>query len=145
MKIRFLLIGLILSVLIYSCKQEKKEVELDSSTTKMEEVMAIHDQVMPKMGTIGKLVAELKPKVDSTETGLEYGKAMKDLQDGHKAMMDWMQGFGNRFDSDEILHKKELSPQKQEWLLEEEEKVKVLRDQISSSIENAERMLEGSE
>ena len=141
MKIRLLLIGMIISVLFYSCKEEKKADEPDSSTTKMEEVMAIHDQVMPKMSTIGKLVGELKPMVDSTETGLEYGKAMNDLQDAHKAMMDWMQGFGSRFDSDEILNGKELTDQKKEWLLEEEEKVKALRDQINSSIENAERIL----
>jgi hypothetical protein len=29
--------------------------------------------------------------------------------------MDWMQGFGSRFDSDEILNGKELTEQKQIW------------------------------
>ena len=66
---------------------------------------------------------------------------MKELQNSHKSMMDWMQGFGSRFDADEILHGKALSPQKQEWLNEEEEKVKALRDQINSSIEMAEDLL----
>ena len=103
--------------------------------------MAVHDEVMPKMGTIGKLVSELKPKVDTTEAGVQYEKAMKDLQDAHKAMMDWMQGFGDRFDSDEILHGKELTPQKKEWLLEEEEKVEALREQINQSIANAQQIL----
>ena len=58
-----------------------------------------------------------------------------------KYMMDWMQGFGSRFDSDEILNGKELTEQKQIWLDEEEEKVKVLREQINSSIENAQKIL----
>ena len=145
MNIRNILLGMVCFLLISACKEEKKSTDTTSSNTKMEEVMAIHDQVMPKMGTIGKMVAELKPMVDSTETGLVYGKAMKDLQDAHKAMMDWMQGFGSRFDSDEILNGKELTEQKKKWLLEEEEKVKALRDQINSSIENAERLLEGSD
>ena len=103
--------------------------------------MAIHDEVMPKMGKLGKLVAELKNKVDTTETGQQYEAAMKDLQAAHKSMMDWMREFGERFDSDEILNGKELTPKKQEWLDEEEEKVKALREQINSSIEHAEELL----
>ena len=104
--------------------------------------MAIHDEVMPEMSTIGKLVAELKPKADSTEMGIKYGQAMKDLQDAHKSMMDWMRGFGDRFDSDEILNGKELTDQKKLWLDEEEEKVKALRDQINNSIKQAQELLE---
>lgn len=122
-----------------SCKEQKKETQND--TTQMQEVMAIHDEVMPKMSKLGKLVAELKTKVDTTETGRQYEAAMKDLQAAHKAMMDWMQGFGDRFDSDEILNGKELTPQKQQWLDEEEEKVKALREQINLSIERAEKLL----
>ena len=121
-----------------SCKQEKKEAV---QSTQMQNVMAIHDEVMPKMGKLGKLVGELKSKVDTTETGKQYEVAMKDLQDAHDSMMDWMRGFGNRFDSDEILKGKELTPQKQKWLDEEEEKVKAMREQINSSIERAEALL----
>lgn len=120
-----------------SCKEEKKE-QLPS---KMEQVMAIHDEVMPQMSTISKLVAELKPMADSTETGQPYEIAMKDLQDSHKAMMDWMAGIGNRFDSDEIMKGKALTPEKEKWLLEEEVKVKALKEQINSSISQAKELL----
>jgi predicted nucleic acid-binding Zn-ribbon protein len=130
----------VLSLLVLqACKEKEKETE---TLSQMKEVMAIHDEVMPKMGTIGKLVAELKPKVDSTETGIAYDKAMKDLQEAHKAMMDWMKGFGDRFTSDEILNGAALTAQKQEWLNEEEKKVKALKLQINTSIENAEKLLE---
>ncbi len=124
--------------LISSCKEKGKTPE---SNTQMEEVMAIHDEVMPKMGTLGKLVGELKPRVDSTETGLAYQKAMTDLQDAHKAMMDWMRDFGNRFNSEEILEGKALSAEKQQWLDEEEEEVKALKEQINGSIARAEALL----
>ena len=100
-----------------SCKEEKE-------TSQMKEVMAIHDEVMPKMSQLGDLVGELNSKEnDSTEIGMKYMEARKELQSAHKSMMDWMQNFGNRFDSDEILNGKELSAQKQEWLDEEEKKV----------------------
>ncbi len=107
----------------------------------MEKVMAIHDEVMPKMGKLGKLVGELKAKVDTTEMGQKYEVAMKDLQEANTAMMDWMKGFGDRFDSDEILNGKELTEEKQQWLDEEEEKVKVVKEKINGSIERAEKLL----
>ena len=121
-----------------SCKQEKKSPD---SPTQMEEVMAVHDEVMPKMGKLGKLVGELKAKVDTTEAGKQYESAMNDLQDANKSMMDWMMNFGNRFDSEEILEGKALTEQKQNWLNEEEEKVKALKEQINTSIAKAEALL----
>jgi len=131
---------LICTVLLFSfsCKQEKKASE---GPSQMEEVMAVHDEVMPKMGAIGKLVGELKTKVDTTEMGQKYEAAMKDLQEANTAMMDWMQGFGDRFNHEEILEGKELTQEKQQWLDEEEEKVKVVKEKINSSIERAEALL----
>jgi len=139
MKIKYVFFTVMTLVFFLSCKEEEKKSETRSQ---MKEVMAIHDEVMPKMGTIGKLVSELKPKVDSTEKGIAYDKAMKDLQAAHKSMMDWMKGFGDRFTSDEILNGAALTEQKQEWLNEEEKKVKALKLQINNSIENAEKLLE---
>lgn len=131
-----LLVSLLL-VLSTGCKPEKKNTDL----TQMERVMAIHDSVMPKMKTIGKLVGRLKPLSDSTEEGIAYQLAMKDLQEANTAMMDWMKGFGDRFDSGEILNGDPLSEEKQSWLAEEEVKVKVVRDKINGSIERAEALL----
>ncbi len=125
-------------ITISSCKEKEKKEE---GPTQMETVMEIHDEVMPKMGTLGKLVGELKSKVDTTEMGKKYEASMKDLQAANKSMMDWMMNFGNRFDSDEILDGKALSEEKQKWLDEEEIKVKDLRNQINSSIEKAEALL----
>lgn len=124
--------------LLSACKEEKKAPE---GPTQMEQVMAVHDEVMPKMGKLGKLVGELKSKVDTTETGRQYEAAMKDLQAANTNMMDWMMSFGNRFDSDEILDGKELSEEKQGWLNEEEAKVNALKEQINSSIKKAEMLL----
>ena len=141
MKKFFNILAVVLIISNISCKDEKKEAA-KASNEQMKKVMAIHDEVMPKMSAMGSIVGELSSKEDSTEIGLQYKAARRDLQDAHKAMMDWMQGFGSRFDSDEILNGKELTEQKQIWLDEEEEKVKALREQINGSIENAEKILE---
>jgi hypothetical protein len=123
----------------FSCKGEKEP------PTRMNQVMAIHDSVMPRMSEIGRLVARLKPLADSTAQGQEYEKAMRDLQEAHTAMMDWMKVFGERFDYDEIMQGKELTPQKQEWLLEEEVKVKEMAEKVNNSIANAEAVLKKQE
>lgn len=122
-----------------SCKEQKEP-------TQMQKVMAIHDEVMPKMSQLGDLVGELNEKEnDSTEIGQKYMQARKDLQAAHKSMMDWMQNFGNRFDPEEILNGKALSEQKKQWLDEEEEKVKKLKNDIIQSIENAESLLKSEQ
>ena len=127
----------ILIIAFSSCKEEKRE----GTHTQMEKVMAIHDEVMPKMGKINTLIQELNDKIDTTEASTQYANAKKDLEAAHKFMMDWMKGFGDRFTSDEIMKGKVLSDEKKKWLDEEEVKVKELRNQINSSIENAEKLL----
>lgn len=135
-----ILASVILSVSM-GCKEEKK---VSPETNQMKEVMAIHDEVMPKMGKIGRLVAQLRKKIDSDQGGTEEKKAMEDLQDANEAMMDWMRDFGERFDSDEIINGKALTDEKKLWLNEEEEKVKIVADKINSSIANAEALLAGN-
>ncbi|MEJ1221216.1 hypothetical protein [Sediminicola sp. 1XM1-17] len=136
MRTSFISIALLCSLALFSCKEDKEQ------PTKMEEVMAVHDELMPKMGKIGRLVGELNKMEDSTETGQIYREAKLDLQEANKAMMDWMKGLGDRFDYEEIMKGKELSEQKQQWLKEEEEKVKILKEKINGSIERAEKLLE---
>ncbi len=129
---------ILLTSLSYSCKDTKQD------TSQMKEVIAIHDEVMPKMGTIGSLISELDAKIEKSDSTESYTKARQDLKDAHKSMMDWMRNFGDRFDGDEIMKGKTLTEEKQKWLDEEEVKVNTLRDQINSSIKNAEELLKGN-
>lgn len=133
-----IILSVLVIVLFSSCKQEKKTIE---GPSQMDQVMAIHDEVMPKMSELAKLTAELKAKVDTTEMGKQYEAAMKDLQAANSSMMDWMRNFGDRFDAEEILNGKELTAQKQEWLKEEEIKVKELQEQFESGIAKAKELL----
>lgn len=129
-----------LSILVFliSCKQEKQPT---AGQTQMKKVMAIHDEIMPKMGELASLTAELKAKVDTTDTGMVYEAAMKDLQNANTAMMDWMGDFGKRFDYKEIMEGEALSAEKQEWLKEEEQKVLKLQEQFNTGIANAKELL----
>jgi hypothetical protein len=139
MKSTISLAAFFLVLISFSCKQENRD-----GTEKMTQVIAEHDVLMAEMGTLTKLVGELNSKVDSTETGMKYDSAKKDLQNAHKAMMDWMKGFGDSFDSDEILNGKALSADKQKLLDQEMDKINEVKKLMKSSIENAEDLL-GSE
>ncbi|WP_047248020.1 hypothetical protein [Maribacter thermophilus] len=133
----------ILAVLLTSCKEQKEEKQTEGPT-QMEQVMAIHDEVMPKMGQLGKLVGQLKPFADSLGPESPQAKAVRDLQEANRSMMDWMQSFGDRFDAEEILEGKALSDEKKAWLNEEEAKVKEVKEKINTSIKNAEAILSES-
>lgn len=131
---------LIFAVLLFSisCKETKKAPE---GTSQMERVIAIHDDVMPKMKTVGKLIDALETKADSPEKEQSYEAAIQDLKSANTAMMEWMENFGDQFGTLEILNRKTLTAQKQALLDEEEVKVKALREQIHTSIAKAEALL----
>jgi len=129
----------ILFVLVISCKNESKVSNNEKS--QMQEVLAVHDEVMPKMGKIGNLISQIDEKIKETDSTEVLVNASQNLKDSHNEMMDWMKGFGERFDSDEILKGKALTDEKQKFLDEEEAKIKALRDKMNSSIKNAEELL----
>lgn len=128
---KFIFSALCLFILVISCKKEQE-------STQMENVVAIHDELMPKMGTIGSLISQL----DNAPDSLQNQDAIKALKTSHDAMMTWMQDFGKDFDTDEVMHGKALSKEKQKLLDIQEQKVNALKEQMNSSIENAKKILE---
>ena len=73
-----------------SCNGNK--TENSESKAVYDQVMAIHDEVMPKMREIRVLSKQLK-KVEKHEENEEITKALNDLKDADDAMMDWMAQF----------------------------------------------------
>ncbi|MFY0650500.1 MAG: hypothetical protein JXQ96_00635 [Cyclobacteriaceae bacterium] len=86
-----------LCLLLLSCNKEKKVQE-----TLFNEVMDVHDEVMPQMSSLRKLAKSLESKLDSiavdsllTEKGQkeELNKAIEDLKKANESMMEWMRQF----------------------------------------------------
>ncbi|WP_109300366.1 hypothetical protein [Aquimarina sp. AU474] len=124
-----------------SCNQlSKEEQEFDAL---MQQVIDVHDEVMPKMGEMSNLIKELEPKIDTTTNGQTYSKAQQDVKDAYDYMMTWMSNFSDTFphDVDNEMSKEKLSSQ-MKLLKEEDIKVKKLKDQINASIKNAKALLE---
>ncbi|NER17030.1 hypothetical protein [Spongiivirga citrea] len=139
MKNSFLLLATFLLVFV-SCKK-KEDTKKTPELTQMQRVMEVHDEVMPEMGTIGRLIKQLESQPDSISSKTEYKNAVADLKDAHDYMMTWMGDFSKRFDYDESMKGKPLSEEKKVWLNEEEEKVKIMRDKVVNSIANAKTLL----
>lgn len=86
--------------LIISCGDSKPE-EVKQFDEKMDQTIAIHDEVMPEMTKINQLIGKLEAKMDSNNIE-KYKPAIKDLKTGHDKMMTWMREFGDEFSKTEI-------------------------------------------
>lgn len=128
----------LLALCVTACKEKVTE---PAGPTQMEQVVAVHDELMPKMGTIGELIGKLEASMDSTQVDSMKLTAIQNLKGANQEMMTWMMDFGNAFDGDEVLKGKELSEEKQKALTGFQESVTDLKSSMESAIANAEKLL----
>ena len=100
-----------------------------------DQVMDIHDEVMPRMDDIERLKRELKEEITNTpdmvaERKVELEQVISNLDSAGTAMMDWMHKFNPLPDSVD-------QEEAREYLENEMEKIKKVRDQMNESIEKA--------
>jgi hypothetical protein len=140
---KVLILFALIAGLAVSCKGETSksntEIEVVDPYT-MEGVMAVHDEVMPKMGQMAILSSALKPLADSSPEGPE-AKAIEDLKVAHEAMMTWMKEIGDTFTHEEIMKGAALSDEKKEALRIEADKIAEVKRLMLESITNAEALL----
>ena len=150
MNSKVLLLLVSFSLTLVSCANNAKQTNENQAVTieedesySMKAVMAVHDEVMPKMGEISLLIDRLKPLADQNPDS-PYANAMKELQNSHKAMMDWMGDFGEAFTSDEILNGAPLSADKKARLKVEAERIAAVKDLMLRSIDEGKRLLDAA-
>ncbi len=141
MKLSILYTSLLAFFLCTSCNQlSKEEQEFDAL---MQQVIDVHDEVMPKMGEMSTLIKDLESKIDTTAQGQSYAKAQQGVKDAYDYMMTWMSDFSTKFPHNEENSKISAEKLASQMKLLKEEKVNVdrLKEQINSSIENAKKTL----
>ena len=129
--------------LAVACKGETSKSNTEAKVVDpytMEGVMAVHDEVMPKMGQMAKLSSALKPLADASPAGPE-AKAIEDLKVAHEAMMTWMKEIGDTFTHEEIMKGAALNDEKKEALRIEADKIAEVKRLMLESIANAEALL----
>lgn len=102
-----------------------------------DEVMVIHDAVMPEMGTMRKLRKKLDKQIEDRQlagTELEnVNKMIQDLKDSDEAMMEWM----HQFDMPKEASKEELLS----YLADQKKKMEDVDVLMRTSMSNAEKQL----
>lgn len=126
-------------IMLAACKKspskETKEAKLIEQ--QIQEVMAIHDSVMPKTGEIFKL----KKKLSGFETNVKDSLLIQKiyryknlLEEADDAMMDWMHEFR---EADPMLTFEE----KQQYYSEEKMKITEVKIKMLASIDSAKTLL----
>ncbi len=102
-----------------------------------DEVMKIHDEVMPKMNDIHALKMEFREKIEKTPNlsktdRMELDALIARLDSAGEGMMVWMREFRPIPDS--------LGEEKaKKYLKDEMERVKKVRDNIAAALESAQK------
>jgi ABC-type lipoprotein release transport system permease subunit len=119
---------------VYSCDTSKKEKTRDLKALK-EEVLAVHDEVMPKMGELRKVEKALKKLLDeeSIEMAEEYQAASENLASANESMMVWMRGFDPNFTGSE----EEI----ERYLYEQLAAIKQVKEDMIGSLEAGKKLL----
>lgn len=146
MKLKTLTLFLLGIVIFGAISCDNTSEEKDKYDALYNEVIAAHDEVMPKMGELSSLSQKLKQRADSIQTSTDiYEKGIEDLENSYDFMMEWMRDFSEEFVKDQTPFE-ELSTEERETKIEalEEEVTTVnkLRDQINGSIKRAKELIE---
>ena len=107
---------------IFSACKEKSNLEA--------EVIAIHDEVMPKMGDMHLARKKLREVLSSTEdesVKTEILGMISDLENADEGMMQWMNNWKIP----------ESEPEKTAYLLEEKDKISKVKTDMLSSLKKA--------
>jgi uncharacterized Zn finger protein (UPF0148 family) len=114
----------------------QQSTELEASEVLYNEVMEIHDDVMPKMSRIAQLQEELKEKLKAnseSESNLENAKMLlSKLNEAEQAMWDWMHEFSDSYGQ------KLTEQEKMEYLEAEKIRITEVKDKMLNSISIAE-------
>jgi hypothetical protein len=123
-----------------SCNESQEVTESEDAQVEAlyEEVMFIHDDVMPKMAAINHFQEKIKAVLADEEILKDDEKTtllkslLRDLNDAEKAMWDWMHSFSDSYGQANTKN------EKLDYLEKEKEVISAVRDVMLSSIENAE-------
>jgi ABC-type Zn uptake system ZnuABC Zn-binding protein ZnuA len=102
----------------------------DPNQALYDEVMAVHNEVMPKTGEIYQLKKELKDKIAAEpDQKEELEKIVAELDSADHSMMDWMHKFN---EPDSVTQ--EVA---REYLENEMEKINKVKELINTSVQKA--------
>ncbi len=131
----------ILFLIFFSCQSNDPNHLAEESLK--DEVMVIHDEVMPKMGEINRLRKKLinlkeEGQIPDSMSIEPINEAIEYLEKADDGMMDWM----GEFDSPSKLRGKKTHEEIMAYLKEEKVKVEQVKYDILTSIKTAKEIFD---
>jgi hypothetical protein len=137
MKRLFLLLPSLL-FLVFSCGTQSNQEECSSDECLKQQaydkVIAVHDEVMPKLSYISELKSKLEEKMTTIEDSVEaqeYLEIMQDLDTADESMWVWMRSFNSDIEPMPI-------DEAMDYLNDEQAKIDQVAEKINTSIKTAE-------
>lgn len=138
-------------ILVFACgnsnETEAGKDQTENSVTEIEnnlwdEVMVVHDEVMPKMSAINKLTGRIKDQLQNNEELEENLKAkmeviLQDLQKSDEGMWDWMHNLKQLGKLRESLDHQGIV----DYLKEEKVKIAKVKEDMLTSIEKGQALI----
>lgn len=121
---------ILLTIIIIGCKEKKDEIA-EKKSALYNEVMAIHDKIMPEMSTIHTLKRDLK-SIENNESKTIIINKIIELDEADEAMMSWMADFKVPDDQSK----------EEEYLIKEKLSIQNVSDKMFTSITEATSLLD---
>lgn len=118
------------------------EEQLTVQQQTWDKVMAIHDEVMPKMGTVHQLTKSLKTQWESNEALDAAAKddisiAIQELESADEGMWDWMHNLKQL----KPLQESETHDEIITYLKDQEQSIILVREEMRNSMAKADSLL----
>ena len=124
--------GIFFLMVLFSCTENTKS-DASWRMDQWEEMMAVHDEVMPKIMDITKLVTEVKK--DSLNP--EASQLLSELEEADSLMWDWMHNLTPWVDIENMSDE-----EAKEALMKETGAIEIVAQKMNESISNARQFLE---
>ena len=98
-----------------------------------QEIMDVHDEVMPKMGKIRNLEKQCRSVALTSPDSSELIRQAEFLSNANEAMMIWMREFNSNYQGSDL--------EKREYLLAQKMKIYHVKDLINSSLLHGEKLV----
>ena len=136
-------LSLFLFVALFSCQSTPNQAEIDAQQALWEEVMAIHDEVMPKISEMNQISREFK-KIEEKESDLfeSYREPIimsrERLEAAEEGMFSWM----NEFQPLDKLRESKSHEEILAYLNGEKEKIAKVKDDMLNSLSGGIELLD---
>ncbi len=133
----YLILGLLSAFTLISCNEDPKNTQ---QYAQMERILNLHDEVMPEMSTISRLISALESATQADSTQVVLGESVEELKEANQAMMQWMMDFSEAFTTEEIMGKELIPQEKQSLLTQYEASATALKQTMLGAIKRADAL-----